>query len=173
MKITADMIIEWEPCESYTPEMIREGIGDGKTPLEICDLNIPAGDKLWVLLREEIIPAKDLHELACQFAEGILHRERAAGREPHPESWNAVEVKRRWLAGEATDEELSTAGSAASATAWAAASAAAWDAAWATAWAAASAAAWDAARDAARDAAWDAAWAEQLGIVRESLEVVK
>jgi hypothetical protein len=195
VKITADMIIEWDPCESYTPEMIRDGIGGGKTPLEICDLDIPAQDKLWLLLREEIIPAKDLHEFACQFAETALHAERAAGREPHPDSWKAIEVKRRWMAGVATDEDLS----AASATAWDAAWATAWDAAWATAWDAARDAAWAAAR-AARDAAWAAAsaaawgaasaaawgaaraasdaasyaaWAEQLEKVREYLEVVK
>ena len=67
------------------------------------------------------------HEFACWCAERVLKAERKAGREPDPRSWAAIWVKRQWLQGKATDEEL------------AAARAAAGDAA---------GAAWDAARDA-------------------------
>lgn len=125
-----------------------------------------------------------LHEFACWSAEQALLGEREAGREPDKRSWTAINVKRKWLKGEATDEELDAAGDAAwdaeeeatyaaSATSNAAASAAnaaARDAAWAAAWAACSAAwaatwanvtvapglAATAAWDAARNAAWDA-----------------
>jgi hypothetical protein len=86
-------------------------------------------------------------------AENTLKRERKAGHDPDERSWAAVEAKRRWLAGEISDDELA----AARAAAWDAAKDAAWDAASAAAWDAASAAAWDAAKDAAWDAAWDAA----------------
>ena len=151
MKITADMIISWNPCDTYTPEMIKKGIGRGKTPLEICDLKIPAEDKLWVLLREEIIPAKDLHELACKFAELALLGERKAGREPHPNSWKVIEVKRAWIAGKATDDNLKSA----------------WAAIWATAWAA-----WAAARDAAR-AAWAASDAAGAAVKKKQLSIIK
>lgn len=91
-----------------------------------------------------------LHEFACWCAGNALQHERKAGHEPDQRSWDAIRVKRRWLHGDATDEELS----AASEAAWsasAASSAAAWSAsaaAWAAAWAAASAA--------ARSAAWEA-----------------
>ena len=105
-----------------------------------------------------------LHEFACQVAEEALLREREAGREPDVRCWTAIETKRRWLRGEASNSELQAAwdaawggASAASVAARAAAHAAAWDAARAAAWASAWAAAWDAAWDAAR-AAWDAAW---------------
>ena len=88
-----------------------------------------------------------LHEFACWCAEQALLREREAGREPDPRSWAAIETKRRWLRGEATDKELAAARDAAWAAARAAARAAAWYAAWASAWASAWYAAWDATRD--------------------------
>lgn len=81
-----------------------------------------------------------LHEFACIVAEQALQKEREAGKEPDPRSWKAVEMKKRWLRGEATDGELLAARTAA----WAAARAA-----------------WAAARTVARaeTAAWEAAWA--------------
>ena len=110
-----------------------------------------------------------LHEFALWCAEEALK----LVDKPDPRSLEALRIKRLWLDGGATDEELSTARDAARAAAWDAAwdaaRAAAWDArdaAWAAAWDAARAAAWADARDAAwaaawdaRDAAWDAAWA--------------
>jgi hypothetical protein len=69
-----------------------------------------------------------LHEFACWCAERALKAERKAGREPHPDSWNAIRVKRRWLKGKATDQELGdaarAAARAAAGAAWAAAGAA-------------------------------------------------
>jgi len=47
-----------------------------------------------------------LHEAACHWAEQALRGERKAGREPDPASWEAVRVKRAWLRGQASDEEL-------------------------------------------------------------------
>lgn len=47
-----------------------------------------------------------LHEFACWCAERALTRERAVGREPDQRSWQAIRVKREWLAGLATDDEL-------------------------------------------------------------------
>jgi hypothetical protein len=107
-----------------------------------------------------------LRRFACDCADGALHRERTAGREPDKRSWEAVRVARRHAIGQARDEDLDAAWAAAWAAArdavWAAARDAARDAAWATArdaaWAAARDAAWAAARAAARDAARDAAW---------------
>lgn len=79
-----------------------------------------------------------LHEFACDCAERVLSRV----DNPDPRSVEAVRVKRRWLAGEAGDDELE------------AARVAAWGAALVGAWVAA----WEAARVAVRVAAWYAEW---------------
>jgi len=73
---------------------------------------------------------RTLGEWSCDCAERALLREREKGREPDARSWAALEVKRMWLRGEATDEELDAARDAARDAAWAAARDAAWDAAW-------------------------------------------
>jgi hypothetical protein len=99
---------------------------------------IPSEDKLYVVLNDGWIPDRVLHEFAIWCADEALKR---VGN-PDPRSLNALEVKRRWLRGKATDEELA----AARAAAWDAARAA-MDAARAAAWAA-----MDAARAAIRDA---------------------
>ena len=110
-----------------------------------------------------------LHEFACREAELALERAREAGHEPDERSWKAIAIKRQWMAGQASDSELTAARSAALAAGWAAVRAGvragartlAWDAAWTAAMdaaRAARAAAWDAAMDAAMDAARAAAW---------------
>jgi len=86
---------------------------------------------------------------AADCAERALERERAAGREPHPDSWRAIAVARRYANSKATPQELAAA-AAYAAYAATAAYAAAYDAA------AYDAAAYDAAH-AAYDAAYDAA----------------
>jgi hypothetical protein len=153
---------------------ILDALGYAPTETRLCRVRIGGEvvrrtDKLagtrrtvvWSLTQRQTDRA--LREFACRCAEGALLEERAAGREPDPRSWAAIEVARRHSAGRATDEELAAASDAArdaaSDAAWAAAS----DAAGAAARDAASDAAWAAARDAAgaaaRDAASDAAWA--------------
>ena len=114
-----------------------------------------------------------LRLVACDFAKAVLIYVPAGEDRPR----QAIEVPRRFAAGDATREELAAArdaaGAAARAAAWdaaGAARAAARDAAW-TAWAA-----WAAAWDAAWAAAWTAwnatratraaAWAAQSDIIR-------
>jgi hypothetical protein len=116
---------------------------------------------------------RDLRIYALGLALAALRAERAAGREPDPRSWAAIETTIAWMEGRAR----AAARDAARAAAWAAASDATWaaarDAAWAAAWAAArdaaSAAAWAAAWAAASDAAWDAAWAAANRILEDLL----
>ena len=86
---------------------------------------------------------------AADCAERALERERAAGREPHPDSWRAIAVARRYANSKATPQELAAAAAAAAYAAYAAtaAYAAAYDAAHDAAHAA-YAAAYDAAHDA-------------------------
>ena len=113
-----------------------EDIGDQRDTSE--------GDKVATnalrYLTSPVDTERTLHEFAIWCAEQAL----SLIEKPDPRSLNALEVKRRWLAGKATDEELR------------AARAAAWAAAWATARATARAATWDAVGAAARDAARDA-----------------
>jgi hypothetical protein len=125
---------------------------------------------------------KTLHEFACWSAEQALLQ---AGHEPDPRSWAAIEIKRKWLKGEATDEELDAARDAAWDAEWeanstsdvalAAASAAARDAAWTVARVTASdaarvittAAARAAVSVTASDAVWGAAWAAGWDAARD------
>ena len=115
--------------------------------LALPDEEVSAADKLWAVLREELIDAPVLHEFACRCAEEALK----LVDNPDPRSVAAIEAKRKWLRGEIGNDALQ----------------AAREAAWA-AWTA-SEAAWDA-RAAARDAAWDAAWAQQISILRGMLD---
>ena len=141
MKITVDQIMAWRPCSEYTRERVTELIGKGKTPLQIAKLKISAQDRLWVLLREEIIPARELHLLACDFAQAVAHLN------PDPRVQAAIDAKRLWVDGKITDAQL-----AAAEAAWVAAGEAAC-AAWEAVWAAAGEAAWTAGADAAARAA--------------------
>ena len=186
---TIEEVKSWGIC--YPREQLEKLYAGREklTALDCFDLDVPDDDKLFVLLRPEIIPERELHLLACDFAERVT---RLAG---DPRSAKAIRVKRLWVEGKATNEELRTARDAALAAACAAAEAAeaaacaAWAAAkaeaaaaraakaaaaaaWAAAWAAWEAAAWDAAWDAA-DAAAEARTAErkaQLALVRKVVE---
>src|SRR3990167_8761473 len=96
-----------------------------------------------------------LHAFACAVAMDALHLTEARGARVDPRSWVAIETKRRWLRGEATDAELHAA--------WSAARSAALSAALS-----AESAAWSAALSAAWSAAWSAAQSAQ-NVVLETL----
>lgn len=51
-------------------------------------------------------PGDLLHWFACDCAQRALLRERSEGRVPDERSWEAVETKRMWLMGRASDQEL-------------------------------------------------------------------
>ena len=153
-RVTLDKFLSFEPCWQNSEKGRRRlrcyarKLGGSADALEILALRrIPAEHRLWAVLREEFIPAPMLHACACRCAEDALSRI----DNPDPRSINAIAVKRRWIAGEATDEELAAARTAA----WAAQAAAqdvARTAAQAAAQAATRTAAW-AAQAAAQDAA--------------------
>jgi hypothetical protein len=156
--VTAGRFMAFGPCAEYPEGRIRRIAGDKEEwgALDILALGgVPAKDRLWAVLREDLIDAPVLHEFACRCAERAL----ALVPDPDPRSIEGLAAKRRWLAGEATDEELEAAAGAAWAAeyaAGAAAGAAAETAAWAAAEAAArgaGAAVGDAAYTAARAAA--------------------
>jgi len=188
MTVTVDDVMSWEPCKEYSRERVtalfagRETI----TAFDVLDMDIPAEDRLWAVLREEMVPAPVLHEFACRIAEAALSQESMAGREPDPRSWAAIDAKRKWLRGEIGDKELHAAWEAArdvvreavQEVAWTTARDIAWNAAWKNAWDAARGtafsvawnSAWNAARNASWSAAWDAAREEQCAMLRGMLE---
>jgi len=137
-KITVREIMKLGPCSYYSEEKVTDLIGEGKTPLEILDLEIPKSDKFWLLLRPESIPLRQLHTLACDFAQEVAYLN------PDPRVQAAIDAKRLWIDGKITDEELKKAVEDADDAARAAAYAASWAAA-------------NAAADAAAYAAWSAA----------------
>jgi len=98
-----------------------------------------------------------LHLFSARIAYCALLAEREAGREPHPDLWRAVAIKVSWCRGEATDDDLRAAESAARSAAESAARSAA------------ESAAWSAAESAARSAAWSAADALLMSMLPEQL----
>jgi hypothetical protein len=101
MLITRQTLRYWDAC--YSDEKIATLVpAEGLTPLQILDLDIPPQDRLWVVLREEVIPARELRLLACLWARRALSRV----KNPDPRSLHAIEVSERFARGEATEEEL-------------------------------------------------------------------
>jgi hypothetical protein len=68
-------------------------------------MDIPAKDRLWAVLREEFLSEKTLQIAACDFAEHVLpvyENRYSDNNAPR----HCIEVARRHIEGEATDEEL-------------------------------------------------------------------
>lgn len=57
MNITVEMVQSWEPCDEYPEARLRELLGDGITPLEVAELDIPVGDRVWALMRYSVLGA--------------------------------------------------------------------------------------------------------------------
>ena len=121
--VTLEEFKEFEPCWLETAEGRRnlKRIGRRKeswTALDILDLpdeEVSAEDKLWAVLRPELLEEAILHEFACRCAEEALK----LVDNPDPRSVAAIAAKRSWMKGEISGAKLA----AASAAAWAAASA--------------------------------------------------
>lgn len=73
--ITADQIHRWVTHDAWHTHKNLRALFDGKSiaPLAVCDLDIPVKDRLWILLRPDIIPERELRLLACDFAEHVLY----------------------------------------------------------------------------------------------------
>ena len=153
-QLTVDDIMEWVMCKEWSREKVQEKFGKRKTvtPLQLAGAEgVSAQDKLWILLRPEIIPKKELQFLACDFAEDVL----PIFEKEYPDDKRlrqAIEAKRKWARGEISDEQMVEARNAARVAAWTASTTSAVDVVVGAAWVAARA---------ARDATWtviDAAW---------------
>jgi len=140
-------------CPCYDPGLYLPEDWTG-TAIDILKFDAaPTEDRLWVVLRTGWIDDKTLRLFAVWCAREALK----LVDEPDQRSLDACDVAERYANGEATDDELPAARSAARAAAWSAAGAAARDAAWsaagAAAWYSAGAAAWYSAWSAAGDVA--------------------
>ena len=143
--ITYEDFVSFNPCWLTYEEERNEhadqlagyrAMRDKWSAIDILRLDeVDAEDRLWLVLREELIDAPILHEFACRCAERALSRI----NKPDERSVAAIEAKRKWMRGEipeeamdaALDEAWNAARSAARAAEWAAACAATRDAAWA------------------------------------------
>jgi len=154
---------------AYFPALRAAGV---RIPHAYSELSVPLIAVLDALGAEPALDAIHYARLdapwlrlfAADCAERALLRERAAGREPNHRSWTAVEVARRYVRGDATDEDLAAARDAACS----AACSAARDAARNTVCDAASDAAWRTARDAAWSAACDAVMSTVWSTARDA-----
>ncbi|MGD8305183.1 MAG: hypothetical protein PVF17_00890 [Ignavibacteria bacterium] len=173
--ITIKKVLELKPCysESELEELRKKNnLGKKVSVLEILKSKIPTSDILWLVFCPDFIEEKILHELSIIFATRALKQERKAGREPHPDSWKAIKMKKKWLAGKATDEELRAAESAA----WSAeklASEVAWESLWSASTSAVRAAAVSASYSASRSAyrsAVESAWFAAVSASESALE---
>jgi len=101
-KITIEQILSWYPCESYNSadKIITVAGSEGPwTPVEIAEMDhIPAENRLWVLLRNEVLNANQLNMLACDFAEDVSHI--FESEYPGDDCLRiAIETKRKWISG--------------------------------------------------------------------------
>ena len=133
--VTIEQVIAWQPCGvnddddgvNYTPQQIERLFAgrDTVTAEDIAALPIPKEDIIWALLHEEIVTEREMHLMACDFAESVVS---LCGDDPRPQA--AIDAKRLWINGEISDSELAEARDAARAeardAAWAEARAAAW-----------------------------------------------
>lgn len=91
-------------------EMRKSWWGDGKTALDILSLEeVDTENRLLAVFGLELIEEPIQHEFACRCAERALSKIEG----PDPRSTAAIAAKRAWLRGEATEDELKTAQSAA------------------------------------------------------------
>ena len=97
MKITIDQVMNWHPCYGRDTILKLSGGKESLTPLEIARLkHVKPEDKLWLLLRPEIIPEDQLHWLATDFACQAL----PIWYKHHPDDKRpaqAIQAKRDWL----------------------------------------------------------------------------
>jgi hypothetical protein len=172
-QFTIEDIRSWQPCYDPAKYLTEDWSGN---ILDILDnKNISFEDRLWVILRTELVSEKLMRLFAVWCARQVQHLITDI------RSLKALDVAEAFANGEATKKQLDAALDAA----WAAARGAAWtaveaaaraaaldaalDAAWAAARGAVEAAALDAALDAARAAALDAARAAQESKLREMI----
>lgn len=105
MRITRELLMGWRAC--YTDGRIAEIVPKaGLTPLEVCDFSgVSTQDRMWVLLREEVLSTKVLRLLACNWARQAL----ALDPMVDSRAVDTIEVAERYAYGRATEDEFAEA----------------------------------------------------------------
>lgn len=109
--VTVDDVMSWGPCEKYSCEYVTELFAgrESVTALDILDMDIWDMDKLKAVLRPEFIKDKVLLLLACEFVERTLYLFNEAypnsGRQPQ----KTMRIVRQWMAGRASQDQLTQA----------------------------------------------------------------
>jgi hypothetical protein len=118
-KLTLTEIRAWKPC--YDPNKYLPGEWQG-TALDILNLKeCPFPDRLWVIMRTDLVSEKLMRLFAVWCARQVQHLMK------DERSLKALDVAEAFANGKATKEELDAAGDAARDAAGDAARAAAWD----------------------------------------------
>ena len=125
--ITYEDFVSFKPCwltddeerDEHADQLARYRKMRNKwSALDILRLDdVDAEDRLWLVLREELIDAPILHEFACRCAERAWLRI----DKPDERSVAAIEAKRKWLRREIPEEAMDAARAAAMAASWSAA----------------------------------------------------
>lgn len=99
-----DFELYWPGAEEWCARCERVAeMREKWNALDVLDLeDMSVREKVWLVLRPQFLPEMLLHEFACRCAEWAL----SLVENPDPRSVEAIRVKRRWMAGEATDIEL-------------------------------------------------------------------
>lgn len=101
--ITIDEFLGFGPCWDEKDFVPYRKMQEQWSALDILRLpDVSDQDKLWAVLRPELVSDDILHEFACRCAEMAL----SLVEEPDPRSIAAIEAKRAWLRGEIDDKEL-------------------------------------------------------------------
>lgn len=108
--VTVEQLIEFEPCwlwEKVIDERLWK-IGSWMkewTAMDVLALEeVSADDRLRAVLREDFLDKNIIVEFACLCAERAL----AIAGVTDKRCWNAVNVRRSWIRGEASDNELAS-----------------------------------------------------------------
>lgn len=100
--MTVEQFLELKPCygEVRIRLLAEQANKSDFTAADILAIpRIPNRDRLWAVLREELLSDLVLHEFACRCAEHALNRF-------DPRSFANIAVKRAWMHGAATSKEL-------------------------------------------------------------------
>jgi hypothetical protein len=100
--VTVDEVLAMKPCSDYTRERVEQ-LWSGRGALsvvEILDLDIPAEDRLWAVLREEVLGTELYRAFGHACADRAVERHALHCGIPKVEQWAA-----RWLSGEDRTED--------------------------------------------------------------------
>ena len=121
---TLDQLGGWRPCWDEDKILALAGARTEFTLREVLTHpGIKAVNKVWVACHA--MPPREARLFRADCALRCLVRERAAGREPDPRSWNAVRVTHDFALGKASEADLRVAAAASCAASCAAADSAA------------------------------------------------